>query len=54
MSTALKELPRIAEVPGGLLGRLLTVNSAIEKGTRNVRSWQKHIVWLMTVVYFFV
>ncbi|XP_065919642.1 pyridoxal phosphate homeostasis protein-like [Dysidea avara] len=35
MSSALKELPKFTEVPGGLFGRLRSVNRAIEKGARN-------------------
>lgn len=33
MSTALKELPKLV-VPSGLIGRIVTVNTAIEKATR--------------------
>ena len=35
MTTALKELPKLV-VPSGLLGRVATVNAAIEKATREV------------------
>jgi len=35
MTTALKELPKLV-VPSGLLGRVVTVNAAIEKATREV------------------
>lgn len=35
MSTALKELPKLV-VPSGLIGRIVAVNTAIEKATREV------------------
>lgn len=37
MSTALKELPKLV-VPSGLLGRIVTVNAAVEKATREVQN----------------
>ena len=40
MSTALKELPKLV-VPSGLLGRIVSVNAAIEKATREVHSQHK-------------
>ena len=40
MSTALKELPKLV-VPSGLLGRIVTVNAAVEKATREVSSQHK-------------
>lgn len=40
MSTALKELPNLV-VPSGLLGRIVMVNGAIEKATREVYSQHK-------------
>ena len=40
MSTALKELPKLV-VPSGLLGRIVAVNAAVEKATREVSSQHK-------------
>ena len=40
MSTALKELPKLV-VPSGLLGRIVAVNAAVEKATREVPSQHK-------------
>ena len=44
----------LSEVPGtgGLLGRIVRVNSAIEKTTQNVRTQHKKYQWLLC--FFFV
>jgi len=47
MSAALKELPRLTEVPGGLLGRLISVKLAIKEATQNVRTRQLQIKLLL-------
>jgi len=47
MSAALKELHRLTEVPGGLLGRLVNVKLAIKDATQDVRTRQIQIKYLL-------